>query len=110
MHHGNWAPAKRVGPCCPSSRGLATLANETKPFRAVAPERPGPHWKEGRWTHTATGACGTQVHVINVYGCPLGTPDQRKNQNTLWTEMFSHVAGLSDVLRMNHDKKLECDP
>ena len=42
-------------------------------------------------------AGGTQLHVINVYGWPLGTPDLWKNQNALWKEMFCHVAGLGDV-------------
>ena len=96
-YHGSWAPARRVGPCGPASGGLATLVSDNKAFRAVAPERPGPHWKDGRWTHTAIGAGGTQVHVINVYGWPQGTPDHSKNQNTLWREMFGHVAGLGDV-------------
>ena len=96
-YHGNRAAAKRVGPCRPASGGLATLVCETRAFRSVAPEKPGPHWKEGRWTHKAIGAGGTQVHVINVYGWPLGTPDLWKCQNTLWKEMFSHVAGLGDV-------------
>lgn len=75
MYHGSWAPAKRIGPCGPASGGLATLVNETTPFRAVAPDRPGPHWKEGRWTHTAIGAGGAQVHVINVHGWPLNASD-----------------------------------
>ena len=83
-YHGNWAAAKRVGPCGPASWGLATLVCETRAFRSVVPERPGLHWKEGRWTHTAIGAGGTQVHTINIYGWPLGTPDLWKNQNTLW--------------------------
>ena len=88
-YHGTWAAAKRVGPCGPASGGLATLVCETRAFRCA-----GPHWKEGRWTHTAIGAGGTQVHVINVYGWPFGTPDLWKCENTLWKEMFSHVAGL----------------
>ena len=97
-YHGNWAPAKRLGPCGPASVGLATLVAETEPFRSAAPEKPGAHWKEGRLAHTAiVGAGGTQVHFINVYGWPLGTPDQWKNQNTLWKEIFSHVASLGDV-------------
>ena len=37
------------------------------------------------------------MHVINVYGWPLGTPDFWKNQNALWKEMFCHIAGLGDV-------------
>ena len=108
-YHGNWAPAKRVGPCGPTSGGLATLVAETKPFRSVAPEKPGTHWREGRWTHTAIGADGTQVHIINVYGWPLGTPDKWRNQNTLWKEMFSHVAGLGDVPWITYGKRLERD-
>ena len=48
-------------------------------------------------TNTAIGAGGTQVHVISVYGWLLGTPDQWKKQNTLWKDMFGHVAGLGDV-------------
>ena len=35
--------------------------------------------------------------MINVYGWPQGTPDLWKSQNTLWKEMFVHVAGLGDV-------------
>ena len=35
--------------------------------------------------------------MINVYGCPQGALDLWKSQNTLWKEMFSHVAGLGDV-------------
>ena len=68
--NGTWAAAKRIGPCGPASGGLATLVCETRTFWAVAPDRPGPHWKEGRWTHTAIGARGTHVHVINLYGWP----------------------------------------
>ena len=37
------------------------------------------------------------MHVINVYGWPLGTPDLWKNQNALWKEMLCHAAGLGDV-------------
>ena len=83
-YHGQWAPAKRIGPCGPASGGLATLVCESRAFRSVTPERPGPNWSGGRWTHTVIGAGGTQVHVINVYGWPLGTPDLWKNQNALW--------------------------
>ena len=96
-YHGQWAPAKRIGPCRPASGDLATLVCESRAFRSVTPERPGPNWSGRRWTHTAIGAGGTQVHVINVYGWPLGTPDLWKNQNALWKEMFNHIAGLGDV-------------
>ena len=96
-YHGTWATAKRIGPCGPASGGLATLVCETRAFRTVAPERPRPHGKNGRWTHTAIGANGTQVHAINLYGWPQGMPDLWKNQNTLWRQIFSHVAGLGDV-------------
>ena len=82
-YHGQWAPARRIGPCGPASGGLATLVCESRAFRSVTPERPGPNWNGGRWTHTVIGAGGTQVHVINVYGWPLGTPDLWKNQNAL---------------------------
>ena len=57
---GTWAAAKRIGPCGPASGGLATLVCETRAFRAIAPERPGPHWREIRWTHIAIGAGGTR--------------------------------------------------
>ena len=57
-YHGTWAAAKRIGPCGPASGGLATLVCETTAFRAVAPDSPSPHWREGRWTHTAIGAGG----------------------------------------------------
>ena len=96
-YHGQWVAARRIGPCGPASGGLATLVCESRAFRSVAPECPGPNWSGGRWTHTVIGAGGTQVHVINVYGWPLGTPDFWKNQNALWKEMFCHVAGLGDV-------------
>ena len=78
-YHGTWAAAKRTGQCGPASGGLATLVCETKAFRAVSPDSPGPQWKEGRWTHTAIGAGGTHFHVINLYGWPQGTPDLWKN-------------------------------
>ena len=68
-----------------------------RPLKSIAPEKLGPHWREGLWTHTAIGAGGTQVHITNVYGWPPGTPDQWKNQNTLWKEMFNHIANLGDV-------------
>ena len=71
-YHGAWAAARRIGPCGPASGGLATLVCETK---AIAPDRPGPHWKEGCWTPTAIGAGGTHLHVINLYGWPQGMPD-----------------------------------
>ena len=96
-YHGTWAAANRIGPCGPASGGLATLVCETKAFRAIAPDSPGPHWKEGRWTHTAIGAGGTHLHVINLYGWPQGTPDLWKNRNALWKEVFGHAAGLGDV-------------
>jgi hypothetical protein len=70
---------------------------ENRAYRSVAPEAPGPNWKDGRWTHTVLDAGGTQLHVINVYGWPLGTQDLWRNQNALWKEMFCHVAGLGDV-------------
>ena len=96
-YHGQWAAARRIGPCGPASGGLATLVCESRAFRSVTPERPGPNWSEGRRTHTVIGAGGTQVHAIKIYGWPPGTPDLWKNQNALWKEMFCHVAGLGDV-------------
>ena len=96
-YHGLWAPAKRIGPCGPASGGLATLVCENKAFRPVAPECSGPNWSGARWTDTAMGAGGTQIHVINVYGWPLGTPDLWKNQNALWKKKFSHIAGLRNA-------------
>ena len=74
-YHGQWAPARRIGPCGPASGGLATLVCESRAFRSVIPECPGPNWTGGRWIHTVIGAGGTQVHVINVYGWPFGAPD-----------------------------------
>ena len=76
---------------------MATLVCENRAFRSVAPECPGPNWSGERWTHTVIGAGGTQVHVINIYDWPFGTPDLWKNQNALLKEMFCHVAGLGDV-------------
>ena len=96
-YHGLWAPAKRIGACGPAPGSLATLVCENRAFRPVAPERPGPKWSGGRWTLPAIGAGGTQIHVINFYGWPLRTPDLWKNQNALWEEMFSRIAGLGDV-------------
>ena len=96
-YHGTWAAAKRIWPCGPASSSLATLVCETMAFRAIAPDTPGPYWKAGRWTHTAIGARGTHVHVINLYGWPQGTPDLWKNRSALWKAMFSHVLGLGDV-------------
>ena len=96
-YHGHWAAARRVGPCGPASGGLATLVCENRAYRSVAPEAPGLNWRDGRWTHTVVDAGGTQLHVINVYGWPLGTQDLWKNQNALWKEMFCHAAGLGDV-------------
>ena len=98
IYHGQRAPAKRIGPCGPASGGLATLVCESRAFRPVTPERPGLNWRGGRWTHTAIGASGTQIHVINVYGWLFGTPDFWRNQNALWKEMFNHIAGLGDSL------------
>ena len=46
-YHGQWAAARRIGPCGPAFGGLATLVCESRAFRSVAPERPGPNWSGG---------------------------------------------------------------
>eukprot|EP00972_Heterocapsa_arctica_P050005 7353534-Heterocapsa_arctica.AAC.1 len=58
-----------------TSGGLATLVDSNRHIRRIPPAKPGPHWKEGRWQHTGIEAGGTTIHVLNVYGWPLGTTD-----------------------------------
>ena len=108
-YHGTWAAAKRIGPCGPASGGLATLVYEMRAFRAVVPDRPGPHWKEGRWTHTATGAGGTHIRVVNLYGWPQGTLDLWKNQNT-FLEGDVQPRRRPGRRPLGHGGGLECDP
>eukprot|EP00972_Heterocapsa_arctica_P014337 2109907-Heterocapsa_arctica.AAC.1 len=74
--------------------GLATLIDTNRLLRRIQPPNPGPHWKEGRWQHTGIEAGGTTIHVLNVYGWPLGTTDLPARQKALWLEIFEQVATL----------------
>ena len=66
---GHWTLARKTAAA--GSGGLATLAEAPRPYRAVMPGDPGPHWLEGRWSHTAVWVDQELLHVFNVYACRL---------------------------------------
>ena len=89
---GHWTMARKTAAA--GSGGLATLSGAPRPYRAIKPEDPGPHWLEGRWSHTAVWVDQEVLHVINVYGWPMGTPDHKARQAQMWAELFGYIAGL----------------
>ena len=89
---GHWTLARKTAAA--GSGGLATLAGAPRPYRAVKPAEPGPHWLDGRWSHTAVWVDQEVLHVLNVYGWPTGTPDHKARQAQMWAELFGYIAGL----------------
>ena len=97
QYWGHWTPACRRVSQGAASGGLAMLTHTERPWRKIAPGEEAPHAQAGRRSHAVVLAGGAELHLFNVYGWLVGSPDHAARQSALWVELFAAIAGLGNA-------------